>query len=301
MKKMRCAGEAGNEIRAYSAQWNDDVHHVLHVAATGEAQGYYADYAGQTEKLGRALAEGFAYQGEIMPFSARPRGEPSSLLPPTAFVAFIQNHDQIGNRAFGDRIVHGASEQALRAIASIYLLLPQIPMLFMGEEWGSQQPFPFFCDFHGALGEAVRKGRREEFARFPEFQDESNRQRIPDPQAEATFFSAKLRWEDSGMPDGMRWLNFYRGILAVRRARILPLLREMRCGGTFEVRGAGAVEVNWKLDSTDSLTLKANLSNAMVSGFTPSAGRVIWQEGSTENDQLSPWSVCWDITSAGQT
>jgi malto-oligosyltrehalose trehalohydrolase len=293
--------EAANEIRAYSAQWNDDVHHVLHVAATGEAQGYYADYAGQTEKLGRALAEGFAYQGEIMPFSARPRGEPSGRLPPTAFVAFIQNHDQIGNRAFGDRIIHGANEQALRAIASIYLLLPQIPMLFMGEEWGSQQPFPFFCDFHGALGEAVRKGRREEFAKFPQFQDESNRQRIPDPQAEATFLSAKLRWEEAGMPDGMRWLTFYRGILKVRRTRIVPLLSEMRCGGTFKVRGAGAVEVNWKLDPTDSLSLKANLSNATVTGFTPSAGRLIWQEGSAEHHQLSPWSVCWDITYESKT
>ncbi len=128
------------------------MHHVLHVAASGEGEGYYADYLGDTEKLGRALAEGFAFQGEIMPLSRhRPRGEPSAGLPPTAFVGFIQNHDQIGNRAFGERLSAIAPPEAVRAVAAVYLLLPQIPMLFMGEEWGATQPFPFFCDFAGDL------------------------------------------------------------------------------------------------------------------------------------------------------
>ena len=143
----------------YTAQWNDDVHHALHVTATGERSGYYADYIGDTEKFGRALAEGFAFQGDMMKYLGRPRGEPSAHLPPTAFVSFLQNHDQVGNRAFGDRLTSMAAPRAVRALASVYLLLPQIPMMFMGEEFGASQPFPFFCDFEPELADAVRNGR----------------------------------------------------------------------------------------------------------------------------------------------
>ena len=121
-----------------------------------------------------------------MPYRKTERGEPSTDLPPEAFVAFIQNHDQIGNRAFGERINAIAPPEAVRAVSSVYMLLPQIPMLFMGEEWAASTPFPFFCDFGGDLAEAVRTGRREEFARFPEFQDPEKRERIPDPEAEST-------------------------------------------------------------------------------------------------------------------
>ncbi|HEY2132647.1 MAG TPA: malto-oligosyltrehalose trehalohydrolase, partial [Acetobacteraceae bacterium] len=127
--------EADGRPLLYSAQWNDDVHHVLHTAATGEDDGYYSAYLGDTQKLGRALAEGFAFQGEMMEYRGRARGEPSRALPPAAFVAFIQNHDQIGNRAFGDRLGAILSTRKLRAVAATYLLLPQVPMLFMGEEW----------------------------------------------------------------------------------------------------------------------------------------------------------------------
>ena len=186
--------------RRYTAQWNDDVHHALHVAATGESAGYYADYLGRTDRLGRALAEGFAFQGELMPYRGHARGEPSATLPPVAFIAFAQNHDQIGNRAFGERLSAIAPPPALRAIGAVYLLLPQIPMLFMGEEWDAAQPFPFFCDFEPGLAEAVRRGRREEFKRFPEFQDEAARARILDPTAETTFNSAKLAWSDIADP-----------------------------------------------------------------------------------------------------
>ncbi len=165
--------ERGEPVE-YTAQWNDDMHHALHTAATLENHAYYKDYADDTGKLGRALAEGFAFQGEAMESIGCERGEPSAFLPPTAFVSFMQNHDQIGNRAFGDRIEAIAPKEAVRAIAAVYLLLPQTPMLFMGEEWGTKRPFPFFCDFPGELGELVRKGRREEFAGFPDFQAPSN-------------------------------------------------------------------------------------------------------------------------------
>ena len=212
----------------YTAQWNDDVHHVLHAAATHERTGYYADYEGNTDLLGKAVAEGFGYQGQMMPYRGSPRGQPSAALPPGAFVAFIQNHDQIGNRAFGERLNTIAAPEAMRALAATYLLLPQTPMIFMGEEWGAMQPFAFFCHFEGELADAVRRGRREEFARFPEFQDPKQRDRIPDPLAESTFTSAKLDWT---VVDSSR-LAHYRALIAARRQYVVPLLPDIARAGT---------------------------------------------------------------------
>ena len=146
------------EVERYTAQWNDDVHHGLHTAATGEQAGYYAEYLGETGKLARALAEGFAFQGEMMTYRGSARGEPSGHLPPTAFIAFMQNHDQVGNRAFGDRLTHATPAERVRAIAAVFLLAPQIPMLFMGEEWAAAQPFPFFCDFERSAGGSRAQG-----------------------------------------------------------------------------------------------------------------------------------------------
>ncbi len=291
-------GENG-EPRWYTAQWNDDVHHVLHVAASGETKGYYADYKGDTEKLGRALAEGFAFQGELMPYRGHPRGAPSADLPPTAFVAFIQNHDQVGNRAFGDRVTDFAPAEAVRAIAAVYLLLPQIPMLFMGEEWGAAQPFPFFCDFGPELADAVRQGRREEFARFPEFQDPAMRERIPDPTAEETFASAKLDWEDIERAPHAGWLDWYRRVLAIRHAEIVPRLAAIRAGGRYEVLGDGAVVVRWPLGGGEALVLAANLQPTPVSGFPAQPGRVLWQEGEVGHDgTFGPWAVRWSVEEA---
>ena len=274
----RLTRDAGGEPLNYSAQWNDDMHHVLHVAATGESSGYYAEYLGDTRKLARALAEGFAFQGEQMEFRGAARGEPSGALPPPAFVAFIQNHDQIGNRAFGERLTSIAPPDALRALASVYLLLPQVPMLFMGEEWGSTQPFPFFCDFTGELAEAVRKGRREEFARFPEFQDDALRERIPDPQADATFASARLRWGDLAEATHAAWLQLYTRLLRIRRDAVLPLLPGLRQGARYEVFGEGTVSVRWQASQTRELLLEANLSPHAGAGFPVHGGRVLWEQ-----------------------
>ena len=281
----------------YTAQWNDDVHHVLHVAASGERSGYYADYAGDTEKLGRALAEGFAFQGEVMPYRGHARGEPSAGLPPDAFVAFIQNHDQIGNRAFGDRLTAFAPPEAVRAVSALYLLLPQVPMLFMGEEWGSAKPFPFFCDFEGELADAVRKGRREEFARFPEFRDEAMRAKIPDPLAEATFRSAVLDWEAIGSEPHRSELARYSRILALRHARIAPLVA--RIGGhaaSCSLIGESAVSVVWTAGEAGTLRLDANLKSVGQGGFARPDAAPIWIEGEADADTLGPWSVRWTIT-----
>ncbi|WP_135470324.1 malto-oligosyltrehalose trehalohydrolase [Crenalkalicoccus roseus] len=297
--RLLARGEGGAP-RLYTAQWNDDVHHVLHVAASGEAKGYYADYRGDTEKLGRALAEGFAFQGEPMPYRGHPRGERSAHLPPTAFVAFIQNHDQVGNRAFGDRLTEFAPAEAVRAVAATYLLLPQVPMLFMGEEWAAAQPFPFFCDFGPDLADAVREGRRNEFARFPEFQDPAMRERIPDPLSEATFASARLRWEDAARAPHAEWLAWYRRILALRHAEIVPRLPSIARGGRHEVLGEGAVLVRWSLGGGEALVLAANLAAAPTHGFPPEAGRVLWREGACGADgRFGPWAVRWSVEPEG--
>ncbi|MGE5094084.1 MAG: malto-oligosyltrehalose trehalohydrolase, partial [Betaproteobacteria bacterium] len=168
-----------------TAQWNDDAHHAFHVLVTGEKDGYYADYADDPARhLGRTLAEGFAYQGDASRHrEGAKRGEPSRHLPLPAFVDFLQNHDQVGNRALGERLTAIAKPEALRLAVATLLLAPSVPLIFMGEEFGSRTPFLFFCDFHGELERAVREGRRKEFASFERFRDARARERIPDPGA----------------------------------------------------------------------------------------------------------------------
>jgi malto-oligosyltrehalose trehalohydrolase len=285
---------AGTPLR-YTAQWNDDIHHVLHVAATGESAGYYQDFPDNTHLTGRAIAEGFAFQGEVMRCRGRARGSRSGHLPPSAFVSFIQNHDQVGNRALGERLGALVPVHKLRAIAATYLLAPQIPMLFMGEEWNARQPFLFFCDFDGELAQAVRTGRREEFARFPEFADPERRERIPDPLAAGTFENSKLRWEDRAGAEGAATLRWYERILATRRARIVPLIPHIRSSGIAQVMGKNAVFVSWRSGERHRLRLCANLSDAPCE-FPTAYDRVIWHEGGAPRETtLPPWTVRWTV------
>jgi len=280
--------DAHGNAQLFSAQWNDDAHHVLHAAASGDAEGYYSDYIGQTDRLGRALAQGFAFQGELMPYRGSARGEPCAHLPPSAFVAFIQNHDQIGNRAFGERITALAPTAAVRAIAAVYLLLPQIPMLFMGEEWRSERPFQFFCDFGAELGAAVSDGRRQEFARFQAFRDEAMRARIPDPQALQTFSDSKLDWSELDAPESAATLRWYRELLAVRRQHLVPLLPALRAG-EYRVLGPSSVLVRWQGSGRTELTLMANLNDQSGDEFPAAPGTLLWQEG------RGAWSVRWSL------
>lgn len=277
----------------YTAQWNDDMHHVMHVAASGEDFGYYADYADDPAKIGRGLAEGFVFQGEHMPYRGAARGQPSAALPPTAFISFIQNHDQIGNRAFGDRLNETASPEAIEAMASIYLLAPQIPMLFMGEEWDARQPFPYFCDFNDELNEIVRKGRREELSRLPGFDDDVAD--VPDPTRRETFLSAKLDWQDVEKEAGAARLALYRDLLEVRRQEIIPRLSSIvSAGGAHSVEGK-LVAVSWSLVDGTSLRLLANVGAEELRHGEALQGRVIWNQGRFADGILAPWSVIWSI------
>jgi malto-oligosyltrehalose trehalohydrolase len=251
----------------YDAQWDDDLHHALHVLVTGDGSGYYVDYAAEPAKsLGRALAEGLAYQGEPSPFrGGRARGEPSDGLPATAFVGFLQNHDQIGNTPFGTRIAARVEDAVLHAAVAIVLLSPQIPLLFMGEEWASQRPFAFFCDFEPGLREAVREGRRREFAGFPDFADETARDRVPDPTALSTFLMSRLDWTEAKTEPHVRWLERYRRLLELRRTEIVPRLAGMPGGGgAYDVLGPRAVAVGWPLGDGSRLLLLANFAAGPV-------------------------------------
>lgn len=282
------------EPRRYTAQWNDDAHHALHVAITGECEGYYADFARRTDWLARALAQGFAREKDGQPVPRGARGTAGAALPPDAFIAFLQNHDQVGNRAFGDRLAALADPAALRAATAICLLLPQTPMLFMGEEWHAREPFLFFCDFQEPLGEAVACGRRQEFAHFSAFSDEVARERIPDPQAPSTFLASKLDWSALEAPAGISALDRHRALLAVRRRHIEPLLPGMSGSGRFELITPAVVRVQWPTGAAE-LTLLANLASSPACGVRPTEGRLLWQEGQVSAQHLAPWTVRWTV------
>ncbi|MFP4425518.1 MAG: malto-oligosyltrehalose trehalohydrolase [Spirochaetaceae bacterium] len=288
-----------------TAQWNDDVHHLIHVLLTGETEGYYCDYQEEPHlSLARTLAEGFYFQGEpSIHRNGRPRGTPSRALSPTFLVAFTHNHDQIGNRALGERpTVLAATGEALEAAEALVLLSPQTPMLFMGEEWGSEKPFLFFCDYHGELAEAVREGRRREFAAFRAFEDEASRRLIPDPNAPETFESSRLDWEwlegGDGASGQLARHALLRRLLTLRRERLTPYLPAVR-SGTYEGAAEEAVRVRWPLGPGRYWTLYVNLTDSERSlprFRSPRRCDVLYPEG-TEESALSPgagvapWSV----------
>jgi 1,4-alpha-glucan branching enzyme/maltooligosyltrehalose trehalohydrolase len=289
----------------YTAQWDDDIHHALHVLATGEKDGYYRDYADEPVRLlGRCLGEGFAWQGEPSHYrdDAR-RGEPSAYLPPQAFIAFLQCHDQIGNRAFGERITQIAPEPAVRAATAIILLAPAIPMLFMGEEFGAATPFLFFCDFSGELGKAVTQGRRQEFARFARFADPATQSAIPDPNAKETFLASKLDWNTIDGTAQASWLAYYRHLLKLRREIIVPRLGGMKgYSGKSETFAPSALRVRWRLGDGSMLQLLANFSSGEIRSPRPEemVGETLFETtpaASTPN-YLSPWGVRWMLQSA---
>lgn len=287
--------------RRFTAQWNDDVHHCLHVALTDESEGYYSDYHGERALLPRALAEGFAFQGEFMRSLGRARGTPSVALPPVAFVDFLQNHDQIGNRALGERLTVLAPDDLVAVALGTLLLSPHVPLLFMGEEWGARTPFAFFCDFAEPLASAVRDGRRHEFAHFVAFRDAAARARIPDPLAEATFHRCRLDWQERETPRGRERLALVRRLLGLRRAEILPWLRAHPLPrASWRMRG-GAFSVSWRTDGP-TLQLRCNLTmrpervpHATREGDRPGAGaRPIVTLGDVAGDRLAGASLAWE-------
>ncbi len=282
-------------VQCYTAQWNHDVDHLLGAGFMGTFDDRQNDDKGETDRLGKALAEGFVIAAQ----ENHDEFEAGCHVPPTAFVSFLQSHDLIGNRIFGERVSNLLPAATVRALVAVALLLPQTPMLFMGEEWGASTPFPYFCDFHGDLGEAVRKGRYEQISKLPGVSQEDLKH-APDPQAEATFLSAKLQWHQRSDEVHAGWLELYTSLLSIRRERLMPSLANLpgRCGA-YEVLGPGALKIAWKLKGGVRLYLAANLWHAAREGFGPAMGEVLWLEGSESSEggsgNLGPWSVRWSV------
>jgi malto-oligosyltrehalose trehalohydrolase len=294
---------ADRSARLYDAQWNDDFHHAAHVIATGEHAGYYRDYAADpVAAFGRALAEGFVYQGEPSAYrGGKRRGESSAHLPPTAFVSFLQNHDQIGNRACGERLTALADPEIVRALQAILMLSPEIPLVFMGEEWGTRRPFLFFCDFQDELADAVRDGRRREFEHDPAFKDPAACARIPDPNALETFERSRLDWSEADGSVGREETAFLRTLLDVRRRRVVPLLREVvDAMARHTERPGGVVAVQWTLGGR-RVDLIANLGReeARDLGWNLPGEPIFAIPADVCDgprlDRLPPWSVVFTV------
>jgi maltooligosyltrehalose trehalohydrolase len=242
--------------------WADDFHHQVRVALAGDRDGYYMDYSGSAPDLAATIEQGWFYTGQVAPHSEQPRGAPADDVPLPRFVYCIQNHDQVGNRAMGDRLHHTISPQAYAAASTLLLLTPATPLLWMGQEWATSSPFIYFTDHNPELGRMVTEGRRSEFAAFASFSGEQ----VPDPQALATFEQSKLNWQEQSQPQHSGMLQLYRDLLDLRRR--LPALRE-RDRTTVSVAALGDDTLALRrssADASDTLLLLVHLGKSAFAG-----------------------------------
>jgi maltooligosyltrehalose trehalohydrolase len=226
------------------AVWADDFHHVVRVQMTGENEGYLGYFQGTPEELLRTMREGWLFTGQIQK-DGIPRGTAGADIQPQHFVHCISNHDQVGNRAFGDRLHQVISPEAYRAASALLLLSPYTPMLFMGQEWGCSSPFNYFTDHEPQLGHNVTEGRRKEFEQFSAFHDPQSRRKIPDPQANQTFFKSRLAWQDLANPEHVRLLSLYHDLIRFRWTKLTERRR-----GTWQVELAAPFTIALRYHNT---------------------------------------------------
>ena len=276
----------------YDAQWNDDVHHILHVLTTGQTDSYYEDFSQQPiNRLGRALTQGFDYQGNSENCKGQKRGEKSDHLPPTAFISFMQNHDQAGNRALGERACHLMDETKLKLAMTIALINPQIPMLFMGEEWWASTPFLYFGDFDDDLAALVREGRKKEFFHTPQFADEKELAKIPDPNDEKTFNMSKLDWDEITIEYHQQHLTFTKKLLEFRKTHVTPLLAAGWSRSNYEILDQNILVCHWHFKNDQTLSMIANFSDHVY----PEIGnteKLIWDK---EAEMIEPWHCIFSV------
>ena len=271
------------------AVWADDLHHQLRVGMAGDRDGYYADFTGSLEDLARTVQDGWFFQGQTSQHFGGPRGTDPTEAPPRRFVVCLQNHDQVGNRALGERLHHQVDPATWRAASTLLLLGPETPLLFMGQEWGATSPFLFFTDHHADLGPRVTEGRRKEFADFRAFTDPAARARIPDPQAEETFGRGRLQWSEADTEPHAGLRRLYRTLLALRRETRLGSLERDQCRVAALSRRGIAVHLELGGDAGDSLLVVACLRSPgpvdlrSVVGDLGLGGKATWRRGvSTE-------------------
>ncbi len=233
----------------FDGVWADDFHHTVRVAHTGEAEAYMADFTGATRQLVETLRHGWLYRGQFSKFANQSRGTECLHLSPQKFIYCISNHDQVGNRAFGDRFNHKISAEGYRAASCLLCLTPYTPMLFMGQEWGASSPFIFFTDHNSELGALITEGRRKEFEGFADFKGGADTGDIPDPQDPETFERSKLIWSELSSPSCVGTLALYKSLLRLRssyaafrpRSRDTWRAEELALGcGALRMQGEGA-------------------------------------------------------------
>lgn len=206
----------------FDGAWSDDFHHEVRRHLTGDSDGYFADFTGSAGDIATTVQRGWFFSGAFAGYFGAPRGTDPAGLPPHAFTIFTQNHDQVGNRAYGERLHHDVDDATWRAVSVLLLTAPEMPLLFMGQEWAASTPFRYFTDHNEELGRLVTEGRRREFSRFRAFSSPEVRDRIPDPQSPATFEASRLRWEEAAQGSHGATLRMYRALLQLRRRE--PLL-----------------------------------------------------------------------------
>jgi maltooligosyltrehalose trehalohydrolase len=238
------------------AVWADDFHHECRRLLAGDSESYYRDYLGTVEELATTIDRGWLYAGQLSTHFGEPRGSDPGTLPRSRFVIAIQNHDQIGNRALGERLHRQIDLAAYRAATVVLLTAPETPLLFMGQEWAASTPFLYFTDHHAELGQLVTEGRRAEFRHFAAFSDPATRDRIPDPQELSTFLRSRLDWEECADEPHASTLRLYQALLALRRLE--PALRG---ASTFYVTALDAATLAMRFDSTaDAFLVVARLT-----------------------------------------
>jgi maltooligosyltrehalose trehalohydrolase len=251
--------------------WADDFHHAVHVLSTGERDGYYAGFGPSVEDLARTIERGWLYDGRPWPLTGRPRGEPATLLPAPSFIYSVQNHDQVGNRALGDRIFAGTQGGRLAAVTMLLLFLPATPLLFMGQEWGASTPFLFFSDHEPCLGAKVTAGRRAEFRQFASFGGVGAGLEVPDPQAEETFLRSKLSWSERESPAGRDVLGVVRRMLELRRTDAVMASTERE---TLAAAAVGALLVVTRAGPSAASTGARRPGRVLLVNFADVAARV---------------------------
>lgn len=276
--------------RLYTADWNDDFHHALHVAVTGETTGHFAPFKDNPwNSVRRALAEGHLLEGKP---SLRRTAPPSASLPPSAFVHFLQNHDQVGNRALGERLNTMIDEHLYRVLTEILLLSPQIPLVFMGEEHASRQDFHYFCDYQGDLADVIEAGRPQQAENFGGFPEGAGPDHILNPNHFETFVASKISWNDAKAPDGRTWQKFIKQVLSVRKKFVVPLLQNANgyAGQVISDKG-DEIFVDWNFKDKGVLKLRANPSGTVMP-LCEEQGTLIYPfDDKASPDTLPPWST----------
>jgi malto-oligosyltrehalose trehalohydrolase len=282
------ARDAARRPVTYTGQWNDDFHHALFVLLTGETRGHYTDYAEPGRMLLRTLQQGFAYQGEHSAYRGEARGSSSAALPPEAFVNFLQNHDQIGNRPDAARLWMLLEPPRMLAAETLLALLPTPILLFMGDEFHAPSRFPFFCDFGEELARAVTEGRRNEFGSL--WQDEMS---VPDPATEAARDAARLDWAALTREPHKIALARARERFALRRQELAPRLPARAAGGAL--LGPASFTARWSLADKSTLTVAANLTDTAFTAPGVTRGRTLLAATTAGGGQWPPWYVEWSL------